>query len=116
MDLYLVIGLIGLMYILVFGGMSLLRREGLSIRFAIESIIITVIAVFVVIFMQIPIHPIVFLLVLYVITMRVRILVDLAGYFVRRGNVDQANAIFKLAYYLWPDPTNKLIIDVNQTV
>ena len=37
----LLILLIGLLYILSFGALSLLRRQGLSFRFAVEGLIIT---------------------------------------------------------------------------
>jgi len=107
------IGLIGLLYILVFGVMALLRREGLSIRFAIESVCVTAIAVILVVLTPIQIHPVLFLILLYLITLRVRILVDLANIFARRGNYVQAERIYKLASHLWPDQTGDLIIKVN---
>jgi len=113
MSLYLMIGLIGLLYIVVFGGMNLLRREGLSIRFAIESLFVTAVAVILVVFTPIQIHPVLFLLLLYVITLRVRLLVDVANSFASRGRYVQAERIYNLASHLWPDPTNKLIVMVN---
>jgi len=113
MSLPFMIGLIGLLYILVFGVMSLLRREGLSIRFAIESVCVTAIAVILVVLTPIQIHPVLFLILLYLITLRVRILVDLANIFARRGNYVQAERIYKLASHLWPDQTGDLIIKVN---
>jgi tetratricopeptide (TPR) repeat protein len=113
MSLHLMIGLIGLLYILAFGGIGLLRREGLSIRFAIESVIITGIAVILVVLLSVQVHPVIFLLVLYLITMRIRILVDLANSFAKRGSSAQAEKIYRLASRLWPDQTNELIIKVN---
>ncbi|OGO63377.1 MAG: hypothetical protein A2030_05440 [Chloroflexi bacterium RBG_19FT_COMBO_50_10] len=113
MSLHLMIGLIGLLYIVVFGGMALLRREGLSIRFAVESVCITAIAVIIVVLTPIQIHPVIFLLLLYAITLRVRILVDLANFFARRGNYVRAESIYNLASHVWPDQTNDLIIKVN---
>ncbi len=113
MSLPLMIGLIGLLYILVFGGMSLLRREGLSVRFAVESICITAIVYILAVLTPIQIHPVFFLLLLYVITLRIRLLVDLANFFARRGRVVQTEAIYKFALRLWPDPTGELIIKVN---
>ncbi len=35
--------LVGLLFIVLFGGLSLLRREGLSNRFAAESVVVTLI-------------------------------------------------------------------------
>ena len=114
MSLHFMIGLIGLLYIVVFGGMALLRREGLSIRFAVESICITAIVVILVVLTPIQIHPTVFLLLLYVITLRVRLIVDLANYFARRGRYNQAERIYNFASHLWPDQTSRLILSVNQ--
>ncbi len=110
------IGLIGLLYIVVFGGMALFRRESLSIRFAVESVCLTAIAVILVWLTPIQIHPVWFLLLLYVITLRVRILVDLANVFARRGNYIQAEKIYHLASHLWPDQTSDLIIKVNHAI
>src|SRR4030066_2487273 len=107
MSLHLMVGVIGLVYIVVFGGMALLRREGLSIRFAVESVCITAIAVILVVLSPIQIHPVLFLLLLYVITLRVRLLVDVANSFASRGRYVQAERIYNLASHLWPDPTNK---------
>ena len=64
MSLHLLIGLIGLLYIVVFGVMSLLRREGLSIRFAVESVCLTAIVVILVWLTPVQIHPVLFLLLL----------------------------------------------------
>jgi tetratricopeptide (TPR) repeat protein len=116
MSQYLLMGLIGLLYIVVFGGMALLRREGLSIRFASESICLTAIAVILVWLTPIQIHPVWFLLLLYIITLRVRILVDLANVFARRGNYVQAERIYDFASHLWPDQTSDLIIKVNHAI
>ena len=116
MDLHIMIGLIGLLYILAFGGIGLLRREGLSIRFAVEAVIVTAIAVLLVVLVDIQIHPVLFLLVLYFITLRIRILVDLANIFARRGNYVQAEGIYNFAARLWPDTTNDLIIKVNNAI
>lgn len=113
MSLQLMIGLIGLLYILVFGGMALLRREGLSIRFAVESIVITAIVYILAVLTPIQIHPVLFLLILYLVTLRIRLLVDLANSFARRGQFNRAEKIYDFATRLWPDPTNDLIIKVN---
>jgi tetratricopeptide (TPR) repeat protein len=116
MSLHLMIGLIGLLYVVVFGVMALLRREGLSIQFAVESVCLTAIAVILVWLTPIQIHPVLFLLFLYVITLRVRILVDLANVFARRGNFVQAERIYDRASHLWPDQTSDLIIKVNHAI
>lgn len=112
----MMIGLIGLLYIVVFGGLAVLRREGLSTRFAVEAVIITAIAVILVMLTPIQIHPVLFLLLLYLVTLRVRILVDLANTFARRGNFGRAEQIYNLAYHVWPDQTSELIIKVNHAI
>jgi tetratricopeptide (TPR) repeat protein len=116
MSLYMMIGLIGLLYTFVFGGMGLLRREGLSSRFAIESLVITGIAFILVLLTPLQINPVVFLFLLYILTMRVRILVDLANTFAGRGNTVQAEKIYNLAAHMWPDQTNDLIVKVNHAI
>ena len=116
MSLHLLIGLIGLLYIVVFGVMALLRREGLSIRFAVESVCLTAIAVILVWLTPIQIHPVLFLLLMYILTLRVRIMVDLANVFARRGKYAQAERIYDLASHLWPDQTSDLIIKTNHAI
>ena len=116
MSLHIMIGLIGLIYIVIFGAMSVLRREGLSIRFAVESVVITAIAYFLVVVTAIQIHPVLFLFVLYLLTMRTRILVDIANTFAGRGRSAQAEKIYNFASRMWPDQTGKLIIDVNHAI
>jgi tetratricopeptide (TPR) repeat protein len=116
MSLHIMIGLIGLIYIVVFGVMTVLRREGLSNRFAVESLVITAICVILVVLTAVQIHPVVFLLLLYLITMRVRILVDVANLFAGRRNYAQAEKIYDLASRMWPDQTGKLVIEVNHAI
>ena len=116
MSLHMLIGLIGLLYIVVFGAMSVFRREGLSIRFAVESVCLTAIAFILVVFTPIQIHPVLFLLLLYIITLRVRLLVDLANVFARRGNYRRAEKIYDFASHVGPDQTSDLIIKVNHAI
>jgi tetratricopeptide (TPR) repeat protein len=116
MSLHIMIGLIGLLYIVVFGVMALMRREGLSIRFAVESVCITAVAVIMVVLTAVQIHPVLFLLLLYIITLRVRLLVDLANSFARRRRYVQAERIYNFASHLWPDQTSDLIIKVNHAI
>jgi len=59
-------------------------------------------------------HPVLFLVLIYLLTMRVRILVDLGNIFAKRGQFEQADRLYQLAANLWPDTTNSLIIKVNQ--
>lgn len=103
---------VGLVYIIIFGGMALLRREGLSLRFALESVFVTIIAAALAA-AGANVHPIAFLLVLYLITMRVRFMVELATLYAKRGRFEISERLFALALHIWPDQTNRLIVKVN---
>ncbi|MBN1452407.1 MAG: tetratricopeptide repeat protein [Anaerolineales bacterium] len=105
---------VGGAYIVLFGGLSLLRREGLSTRLAIEAILITALVSGLAALTGRQIHPVFFLLFLYLITMRVRILVDLGNTLAKKGRFSQAERLYQLAMHLWPDQTGKLIIQINE--
>jgi hypothetical protein len=110
----MIILLIGLAYVVLFGGVALLRREGLSLRFAIESAVITVVVSGVTALTSAPVDPILFLILLYLITMRVRILVDLGVMLARQGKTALAGKLYAFASRLWPDTASGLILKVNQ--
>ncbi|MGC9396134.1 MAG: tetratricopeptide repeat protein [Anaerolineae bacterium] len=106
---------IGLLYILGFGGLSLLRRQGLSTRFAAESLTVSILGVALTLaFPWFP--PLVFLVILYLVTMRVRLMVDLANAFLARKNFPRAQALYRLALQLWPDPVGRQIVLINRGV
>ncbi len=108
--------LVGLLFIVLFGGLSLLRREGLSNRFAAEAVVVTLLFAGLDFLFPNRINPVLFLIILYLVTMRVRILVDVAIFFARRGNFTIAERIYQIAEKFWPDPTGKMIVAVNQGV
>ncbi len=108
--------LVGLLYIILFGGLSLLRREGLSNRFAVEAVVVTLLFAGLAFLFPDRINPILFLIILYLVTMRVRLVVDLAISFARRGNFTTAERLYSFAEKFWPDATGKMIIAVNQGV
>jgi tetratricopeptide (TPR) repeat protein len=114
MSLPLLILVTGFLYILMMGGMSLLRREGLSTQVPLEAIFITLIVSGLTYWREFLIHPVVFLVVLYLITMRVRLLVDIGNYFAQRGNLILADRCYRLGLHLWPDPSSRLATLVNQ--
>ena len=116
MNSSLLLLLIGFLFIVIFGGLSWFRREGLSRRFAIEALLLTVAASGLVYFGVTTLHPIVFLILIYIVTMRARLLVDVANFFSRRGKFSTAERIYETARSLWPDPCSELIIEVNQGV
>ncbi len=108
--------LVGFCYVLVFGGLSWLRREGFSLRFAVEGVVITLIVAGLAAFTPFQMNPVLLILLLYVITMRVRLLVDLANYLARRGQRARASSVYELAWRLWPDAAGCLILKINRGV
>ena len=111
----LLILLVGLFYLLGFGALSFMRRQGLSTRFAVEGSIVTIAAAALV-YASVPIHPILFFIVLYMITMRVRLLVDLGNWFTSRGRYEQALNLFRLALRLGADVVSRQIVLINRGV
>lgn len=106
----------GFSFVVLFGLVSLLKREGLSKRFAIEGILLTLLVSGLTFLTGAPTHPVLFLIFLYLVTMRVRILVDVGNLFAMRAQFDRADQCYRLADNLWPDETNRLIVKVNQGV
>jgi tetratricopeptide (TPR) repeat protein len=114
MDPYLLSLLIACLYIVVFGGLSLLRREGLSVQFAVEAIVLTALLVGGSYAIGIPINPILLLVVLYLVTMRSRLIVDLANLLARRRNYGAAFKLYQLGLAWWPDTSARLIVLANR--
>jgi tetratricopeptide (TPR) repeat protein len=108
--------LLGLLFILMFGGLGTLRREGLPLRLAVEGVTITLAVAGLVALTGFPLSPVLFLFVLYVLTMRVRLLVDVGNMLARRGNHERAASAYRLALRLWPDETGRLVVQLNQGV
>ena len=114
MNLPVILLLEGLLFVVVFGALSLFRREGLSVQFAFEAIALAALAAGLAAFTPLAVNPILFLIILYLATLRVRLLVDLGTLFAQRGQSEQADRIFQLALRLWPDHPGRLIVEVNQ--
>jgi tetratricopeptide (TPR) repeat protein len=104
----------GFSFVVLFGAVSLLKREGLSSRFAFEALIFTLVVSGLTALAGIQTHPVLFLVLIYLLAMRVRILVDLGNIFAKRGQFESADKFYNLADRLWPDATNHLILKVNQ--
>jgi tetratricopeptide (TPR) repeat protein len=113
-DPYLLLLLIACLFTLVFGGLSYLRREGLSVQFAVEAAGLTVLLVGGSFLVRQPLSPFVFLIVLYIVTMRSRLLVDLGNLVAKRGNYDGAFGLYRLALAVKPDEASRLIALVNR--
>ncbi len=110
----LMVPFVGLLYTLSFGLLPLLRREGLSRRFLVESLCLTAAAGALVLLGGVPLHPIAFLVILYLFTMRIRILADFASGMARRGKMEGARRLFGLARKLGPDPVGVMILELNE--
>ncbi len=113
---YLIIALIGLLYILFFGLLSYLRREGVSMRFIIEALIVTALGTALTWATGWDLNPAIFVIVLYLITTRVRILVDLGNLLARRKDYAMAERVYTLAERLWPDEAGRLLVKLNRGV
>jgi tetratricopeptide (TPR) repeat protein len=113
LDPTLLLLLVACLYILVFGGLGFARREGLSIQFALEAAGVTALLVGATWLLGIPLNPFLFLAVLYLVTMRSRLTVDLANFLVRRGQRDLAFRLYQLSLAWWPDAPSRLIVQTN---
>ena len=116
MPSYLIIALLGLLYVLFFGLLSYFRREGVSTRFIVESLIVTALGTGVVFATGWDLNPVFFVLVLYLITMRVRIVLDLGNQFARRKNYAAAERVYQISEHLWPDESGRLLVMLNRSV
>jgi len=115
MESPLFLPLIGLLYLLGFGALSFVRGQGFSARFAVEGVIITAIGTGLR-YAGIPVHPLLFLVVLYLVTMRVRLLIDLGNWFTARGQCGRAMGLFRLALRVGPDLSSRKIVLINRGV
>ena len=113
MNPHLMIVALALCYILIMAGMSLARREGLSNQFAFEVLGFTALAEAGSWLSGTIISPILFLVVLYLVSMRGRLLVDLGALLSARGRQRDAISVMQLALRLYPDRATRLITLVN---
>lgn len=116
MSLPLMLLLEGLAYAAIFSGLALVRQEKLSLRLVTESLLITLAVSGVTALSGYPTHPALFLFVVYLVTMRVRLLVDVGNSFARRGRYPQAEALYSLADRLGPDAVGRIVLDLNRGV
>lgn len=107
--------LIGLLFTFAFRLLSQLRREGLATQFTVEALVITGLGA-AYSYAVAPLHPLLFLVLLYLITMRVRLLVDLGNSLTARGQYEPALGLFRLAMRLGPDAVSRRIVLINRGV
>jgi tetratricopeptide (TPR) repeat protein len=113
------IPLAGILYTAAFAAMAALRREGFSVAFVAQSLAAT--AVFSLLNLlagpsRAQLHPVAFLVALYLLTMRVRILLDLGSIAAGAGRVALAGRIYDLALALLPSPAETCIAAINRGV
>jgi len=116
MNTQLVTPLTGLLFILVFGGLSAVRGQRLSLQFALEGLALTAIATAFIFLAGIPVNPVLFLVVIYLVTMRTRWLVDLGNFLSRRRQHSAGLAAFSLAQRLWPDAVGRMLARIGTGV
>jgi tetratricopeptide (TPR) repeat protein len=115
MPSWLAILLVGALFLAGFTGLSVMRRQRPSLRFLVEGGILTGAAV-ALCFVATPPHPILFLVVLYLATMRVRLLIDLANLLAGRKRFRPALRLLAFALRLAPDPASRQIAVINRGV
>ncbi len=103
MNPHLLILLEALLFILIFGGLPVLRKEGLSLQLAIEVLVLTSLASGASLLTGLHLDPIPFLVFLYLIVMRCRVLIDLGNLLTSRGRHQAALSVYRLAMRLGPD-------------
>lgn len=113
-DPYLLLLLIAGLFVLIFGGLGFVRREGLSVQFALEAAGLTAIAVGGSWLLGTPLNPFLFLILLYAVTMRSRLVVDVANMLAKRENYDLAFRLYDLGLVWWPDAASRLIVLTNK--
>jgi len=109
----LLLVLVGLFYILIVGGISLLRREGLSGQFALEALAIIALAILIGAAIGTTVDPILLFILLYLVTMRARLLTDLANLLFKRRGYAAAEKLYRLALRLLPDRTGRFVALTN---
>jgi tetratricopeptide (TPR) repeat protein len=116
MDPHLLILIVGLSYTVVYGGMALLRREGVTMQFILETVVLTGLVTGGGYLANSPANPILFLIFLYIITSRARLLVDLANLLSNRGRQRDAITTLQVALRLYPDKPTRFIVLVNMGI
>ncbi len=113
MDPLLITVLVGLFYILVVAGVSFLRREGQSSQFAFEALGIIGLVLLLRAATGLTLDPIFLFVLLYLVTMRARLLTDLGNLLFGRRGYETAARLYWLALRLYPNSTSRYVVLVN---
>lgn len=116
MNPYAVLILEALLFALGFGALTWLRGEGLPGRFAWEVLGLTAVILSLSWLLKVPIHPVLFLVLIYVLTMRARLLVDLSNALLARRRYEAALSVLGLAQRLAGDPISQILVNINTGV
>ena len=92
-----------LLFILIFGGLPVLRKEEPSLQLVAGVLILTALVIAASMLTGAYLHPIIFLILLYVITMRCRVLIDLGNMLSSWGYHQRALSLYRLSMRLGPD-------------
>jgi tetratricopeptide (TPR) repeat protein len=106
---------VGLLYMLGFGALSYVRRQGFSTRFIVEGLIVTGIGAALPL-ASVPVSPLILLVVVYAVTMRVRLLVDVGNWFASRKRYEPSLNLYQLALRLGTDAVTRQIVLINHGV
>jgi tetratricopeptide (TPR) repeat protein len=85
-------------------------------RFIVEALVLTALATAVIWATGGDLNPGLFVIGLYLVTSRVRILVDLGNLLARRNDYVLAERVYGLAERAWPDESGRLLIKLNRGV
>jgi tetratricopeptide (TPR) repeat protein len=109
MNPYLLILLEALLFILIFGGLPVLRKEGLSLQLAVEVLVLTALGIGASLLTGLRLDPILFLIFLYLFVMRCRVLIDLGNLLSSRGRHQASLSVYRLVMRLGPDLPVRLL-------
>ncbi|HDN80180.1 MAG: hypothetical protein DRI61_06445 [Chloroflexi bacterium] len=112
----LVILLVGFLFILAFGGLGYIRGQGLSGQLAAEALMVTGVFAGVSWGLNLTVSPLAFLIILYFITMRSRILLDMGNFFLNAGHIGPALSLYRLSLSLRPDAVTRCVAWINISV
>lgn len=116
MNPYAILILEALLFALAFGALTWLRGEGLPAQFAWEVLGVTAVLLALSWVARAPIHPVLFLVVIYLVTMRARLLVDLGNTLSARRKYEGALSVLGLAQRLASDPISQTLGQINTGV
>jgi tetratricopeptide (TPR) repeat protein len=110
---YAVLILEALIFALGFGVLTWLRGEGLPGRFAWEVLGLTAVILSLSWVARVPVHPVLFLVVIYLLTMRARLLVDLANALSARRKYEAALSVLGVAQRVASDPISQTLVQIS---